>query len=135
MKTRWIQPDGSEFEKEVGPEGPNWQEMRQFFGDYVEHVSVLYQGKRCSMFVAESGMINQLPINDKATDIYWANMRAQGCEPTDPESLDKFERNAVERMAAAFGHDGAEVNVIKLGAQTGPSRIHGPAVVCDDFCR
>jgi hypothetical protein len=37
----------------------------------VEHVSVLWQGKHCHMFVDEDGRAKGLPRNDKASRIYY----------------------------------------------------------------
>lgn len=50
-----------------------------------EHVHVLFNGARRSMFVDEfgSGVYGRdpLPVNDAATEIYWAASRARGLDP------------------------------------------------------
>lgn len=40
---------------------------------HVEHVSVLFNNKHCHMFVDEVGLIRGLPVNPRATRIYYNN--------------------------------------------------------------
>jgi hypothetical protein len=53
---------------------------------YVEHVNVLFEGKRAHMFVHEEGLLLGLPRNDPATKIYRAAWLARHPKD-DPESL------------------------------------------------
>ena len=63
---------------------PSYDELRpildEFFPDLsAEHVSVLCNGKRTDMFVDETGHLKSLPINIRATAVYWeATMQAEG---------------------------------------------------------
>ena len=41
-----------------------------------EHVYVLYQGKPLDMFIDEMSALRRLPVNEAATEIYHAGMRA-----------------------------------------------------------
>ena len=45
--------------------------------DLIEHVSVLWQGERCHMFVDEMGLYKPYQINYKATRIYYNNTVAR----------------------------------------------------------
>src|ERR1700733_9894802 len=54
--------------------------------NYLEHVSVLHNGKRVDMFVDEEGRVKGLPRNEAATAIYRNNWLTQH-PGTDPESL------------------------------------------------
>lgn len=42
-------------------------------GEPIEHVWVLLEGERCSMFVNENGVAKGLPVNDAATVHYRRN--------------------------------------------------------------
>lgn len=55
-------------------------------GADLEHVSVLFEGRRADMFVDEIGANKGLPRNEPATTIYRANWLAQRPEER-PESL------------------------------------------------
>ena len=48
---------------------------------WLEHVSVLHDGKQKDMFVDEEGLLKGLPYNKKATEIYHTMYRTQW--PTD----------------------------------------------------
>lgn len=52
-----------------------WQQVkaaldREFGDNYWEHVTILYNGRRCHMFVDENGRFKNLSINPKATLLY-----------------------------------------------------------------
>ncbi len=68
------------------------QEQRP--GSHLEHVAVLHQGKRCSMFVDEDGVANGLPINQRATSVYWAASTARG-DPPDPVTAPRIHGLAI----------------------------------------
>lgn len=79
------------------PREPGYHKIRDLVepilgdGEPMEHVSVLWQGKRADMFVSKYGHMAldsrpPLPRNDRATDIYrtkWMTQHPDG----DPESL------------------------------------------------
>jgi hypothetical protein len=74
-----IKPDGTVTSEDyVGPlkyGTPAWSTFRQWIGldedDLIEHVSVLWKGKKAHMFVDEEGRMHNLLINKKATAIYY----------------------------------------------------------------
>ena len=55
-------------------------------GADMEHVAVLWDGRRCDMFVDEMGALKKLKRNDYATTIYRNNWLTQH-PGTDPESM------------------------------------------------
>ena len=68
-------------------------------GEPLEHVTVLWQGKRADMFVSELGHMaltdrGPLPRNDRATDIYRTNWMTQHPDQ-DPESLPTIAGTAI----------------------------------------
>jgi hypothetical protein len=79
-----------------GDDGPGYDQLRQLIeplldGEPLEHVGVLWEGKRRDMFVSELGHVTleargPLPRNEEATAIYRANW-LRGHPETDPESL------------------------------------------------
>lgn len=69
---------------------PSLEELRNLIephldGQRMEHVAVLYQGKRCSMFVGDNSAATRIR-NVEATAIYRNNWLTQH-PGTDPESL------------------------------------------------
>lgn len=60
----------------------------------LEHVAVLHEGKRCSMFVDEDGIAHGQPINQRATTVYWAASTARG-EPPDPVTASRIHGTAI----------------------------------------
>lgn len=50
----------------------------QHFGDeiFYEHVNVWHQGRYADMLVDETGSLKGLPVNEKASEIYHANVKA-----------------------------------------------------------
>jgi hypothetical protein len=60
-------------------------ELRHFVdmgtGEVVEHVTVLYEGKRRDMFVGEYSAQADRAANDAATEVYWAAGKARGDMP------------------------------------------------------
>lgn len=66
---------------QAGP--PSVDQMHQWLEiepGYLEHVAVLYEGKRAQMWVDESGRLRNPPrsFNAQATDIYLNASRARG---------------------------------------------------------
>ena len=54
-------------------------------GGMLECVSVLFNGKPCDMLVDESGAVNGLPVNSRASLIYWtATCQGKTGAPFDP---------------------------------------------------
>lgn len=78
---------------EPGDDGPGYDQLRLLIeplldGEPMEHVSVLWAGKRADMFASELGCMalktrGPLPRNEEATSIYRANWlsRHPDCEP------------------------------------------------------
>lgn len=60
---------------------PAFSTLRQMVGvkenESLEHVSVLFRGKRAHMFVDEEGRLHRLPRNEKATRVYYNNTIAR----------------------------------------------------------
>ncbi len=69
MKSRWIQPDGTEVEHDL-PDDPSLTTMQEFVGGDIELVTVLYKDKRCHMIVHGEGAIIGLLVNPIATNVY-----------------------------------------------------------------
>jgi hypothetical protein len=85
MKTDFtiIRPDGTLERGNVDwPNDPGYDRIKTLIaplvGGGIEHVSVLHNGRRTDMFVNETGGLDGLPANDKATAIYHAATRARG---------------------------------------------------------
>ena len=85
---------------ETLPERPNLNQLRQIIephldGERLEHVTVLWNGRRTDMFVGENSAINGRMIrNVRATEIYRNNWLTQYPD-TDPESLPAISGPAV----------------------------------------
>src|SRR5579871_670214 len=69
---------------------PTLAEMQNIVGGYIEHVRVLGEINRegdfiyTSMYVNETGLLDGLPRNEKATEIYQRNIRAQFPDAENP---------------------------------------------------
>ena len=121
----WLTPDGSE-RIDGANKAPPLKEMQDFVDGFVEHVSVLYKGKRASMFVHDEGAIIGLPINEAATKIYWAASAARGIDLADKEQRQKAE----DEFWGRFG------NIPRLDLNPRPDQppfIHGNAIVLEDI--
>lgn len=63
-----------------------WQLVQEQIAKHVdghwEHVNVLFEGRHCHMFVDEVGILKGLPINPKATVIYYNNVNKRKGRPT-----------------------------------------------------
>lgn len=74
-----INTDGTfqseEYQGELTYGTPSWEHLKSLMkiapGDLIEHVSVLWKGKRAHMFVDEEGIMHKLARNEKATRIYY----------------------------------------------------------------
>ncbi len=64
------------------PEKPNLHLLHgvldKHIGVELEHVSVLWEGRRADMFVGERSALDGSPVNSAATDIYHAATKARG---------------------------------------------------------
>ncbi len=129
MKSRWIQPDGSE-EQHDTPEAPMWSEMQRYVGGNLEIVNVLYKGKKCHMLVHEEGMLVPLPKNPVATEIYYAASRARGVEPTKKRQSDADAEEQLGRLAASLGVPAEIFVTLELGGDM-ENCIYGPAIVLE----
>lgn len=102
MKTRYtVYRVGAEpVDAEVNwPAEPSYQEIKALIralldGAHMEHVSVLYEGKRADMFVDDEGMNKRLPRNEVPTRIYRGNWLAQH-PGTEPESMSAIHGTAI----------------------------------------
>lgn len=61
--------DGS-YDTRRAADCPPLEDLQSFVGGYVECVWVLFNEKRCAMFVNEDGHRLNLPVNLQATKIY-----------------------------------------------------------------
>ena len=67
------------------PKKPTYDDIkaltRQHIDGWLEHVTVLFEGKRCDMLVDEEGLLKHLPLNEAATRIYWTMSGATSGSP------------------------------------------------------
>jgi hypothetical protein len=82
---RVIRTDGSETsgifrDADSGDTGKHYEALKTIILDVIghdndlEHVNVFWEGRYCDMFVDETGLLKNLPINARATEIYRNNM-------------------------------------------------------------
>lgn len=79
------------------PKEPSFQQMARLVNPllqiegkpeaFSEHVRVWHEGQYVSMFVDDSGSVKRLPVNQAATEIYWANMMEN--DPSSPKTLEE----------------------------------------------
>ena len=103
---------------------PNLATMQEFVGGDIEHVTVLYNGKRTSMFVNDMGAMNGLPVNEAATKVYWAASAARGIDLGNKEQREK----ASDDFWARFG------NIPRIDLNPHPDQppfIHGNAIILE----
>lgn len=105
MRVHFIEPSldhtGSVVERIEERGELSLNELRDYIGGYVEHVSVLFRGRRCSMFVDEEGLLKGLKLNPTATMIYWeATMRR------DERSVQWMMQNATPIVGRAVLYEG-----------------------------
>ncbi|MBB76609.1 MAG: hypothetical protein CMJ75_19050 [Planctomycetaceae bacterium] len=93
MKTDFIilRADGTQLHQSIDlPEEPGYDALRAIvepvINGHFEHARVSYEGQLASMFVDESGLLNGLPRNERATEIYRAYWLSKH-PGTNPESL------------------------------------------------
>ncbi len=121
-EVHWIPEGGVGVVIKQNGEEPTFKEMQDFCGGFLEHVTVLYAGKRAHMYVHEEGRMFFHKRNELATDIYFAASIARGINP---DSAEDRARDLAE-YAEKFG--GAKV--IDLTEADGkPQGIYGPAVL------
>lgn len=131
----WIRPEGTVV-VETNAESPTFDKIKEFLGGHSEHVTVLYEGKRASMFVHEFGRIQRLPRNEKATEIYFAASRARGIDP-----MAEFEAFGSTIPEGEEGPEGVmkdtpfgRARVISMDPTPNePPGIHGPAILLVGF--
>ncbi len=105
-------------------EAPTLTEMQEFVEGYIEHVNVLYKGKRTTMIVNDEGAVKGLPVNEAATKIYWAASAARGIDLADKEQREKDQNE----FWAKFG------NIPRIDLNPNPDQppmIHGNAIVLE----
>ncbi len=106
---------------------PSLSTMQEFLKGYVEHISVLYGGKRCAMWVHEEGRFLWEVRNEPATEIYFAMSRSQGIDPENPAQAEE------QLLAYAKSMGVPSENIIRFpddGKQVG---IYGPAILLEGF--
>ncbi len=80
-----IRPDGPLERGNVDwPNDPGYDRIKTLIaplvGGDIEHVSVMYGGRRTDMFVNETGANDELPYNDRATAIYHVASQRRGVD-------------------------------------------------------
>lgn len=73
----YIEANGN-IEVKTSAECPSREELQEFVGGQAEQVHVLFNDKRCVMFVNEDGHRLELPHNYDATAIYHEVSRRRG---------------------------------------------------------
>lgn len=91
MKMHIYRPGSPECETKEVPDGSLWRDVKELVCTsipcrHAEQVSVLFLGERCDMFVDEDSAQfidgrGPLPVNEAATQIYYAASLARGLEP------------------------------------------------------
>ena len=101
---KFIKVDGTEttHSNDLRGEPGTWYDQLhtifdQHFGPdiEVEHVNVWYDNHYTDMFVDETGVLKQLPVNPKATAIYRANVLAHAVNPPNPEEMPPIHGDAI----------------------------------------
>lgn len=129
-KIHWIPVDVLKPERiEESDKIPTSDDMRIFVDGWLEFVNVLYEGKFPTvMVVNEEGRLNDLPVNERATEIYWAASAARGVNLANKE-----EREADSRAFwKARGVDPDQVTTMDPKPDE-PPYIHGPAILLEDI--
>ncbi len=130
-KVTWINVDGTTKVENVVGKPPSGESMKEFLGDWPEHVTVLHNGKRASMFVHEMGRVLGLPRNVKATEIYFALSRSQGRDPmAEFEAMGNTGPKKRENVDTPFGK-ATEYNMDPR--PTEPPGIFGPAILMEGY--
>lgn len=71
MKAHTIYPDGLVRESEIPQKDFPRAMLRELVGGDIEYVAVIFMEQPATMIVNERGAIEKLPINARATAIYW----------------------------------------------------------------
>ena len=123
----WSDQNGWSLDVEYPDEAPMYEKLKRHIGGFIEHVTVLYNGRRCSMWVHEEGRMQFDWRNEWATQIYFTNMRLQGKDPESPE----VRLEGAHALADSLGipHDA----VYTMGSDGKPEGIYGPVVLVDGF--
>ena len=129
MKSYWIKPDYTVEIKETAGE-PSWEDMKEFVGGYLEHVSVLFDNRPCSMFVNEEGALIPLEENIIATQVYYAASRARGVDPANDAEREADQLAQLEKLAEGLGVPKENIKTFSLGPPGAP-KIYGPVILFD----
>ena len=122
----WIPADTSQpITVEMKGSAPAFEKLQEYVGGYVEYVTVLFKGKTASMVVNEEGAITGLPVNKRATQIYYALSRQHGYEPTDPKSADQQKKDYLKSRGLS-----EDTKVYTLGP-SGTPMIYGDVLVLE----
>lgn len=104
---------------------PDLDLLQDYVNGYVEFVRVLFNGGYHYMIVNDSGLINGLPRNEQATEIYFANVRARFPDAADPSkaSYEAWENNIKQTFPNA--------QILKMGPDQ--HYIAGNALVLENI--
>jgi hypothetical protein len=106
---------------------PRTEEMRAYVDGLLEFVNCLYEGHFPTvMVVNDEGRLNDLPVNKRATEIYWAASATRGVDLSDKEQREADAKTFWE----ARGVDPEQVINIDPKPDD-PPYIHGPAIVLE----
>ncbi len=124
----WVNADGTKLELTDTIVLPEWSDMGVHCGgDLIEHVTVMFLGRRASMFVDEEGRMKYEQRSLFGTEVYFTNARLRG---QDPESVQDIKARAVE-MGKEMGF--SEDQIVTLPSSDKPEGIYGPSVILVGF--
>ncbi len=124
----WFGADGTQT-TETDVAMPSIERMELYLDGLTEHVTVLFNRKRCSMYVHEFGRRLWTARNPAATEIYFAAARARGIDPENKEQA----RQQIEAMADRMGVSHENITYMENPETAKPPGIYGPAILLEDF--
>ena len=110
-------------------DSPTFDRMEEFLAGQTEHVTVLHNGKSCSMYVNEFGRRLWTDRNPTATEIYFAASKARGIDPEDKEQA----RKELEKLADSMGVKHENIHYLEDPETSPPPGIYGPAILLEGF--
>jgi hypothetical protein len=115
---------------------PTLKEMQKIVGGLIEHVKVLDRIENgrfiyTSMFVSDTGLIDGLPRNQKATEVYQRNVRAAYPNSTNPfrEAHEKWKASLPTNVTVIDGRP----EEAKSDEYRNSPWICGPAILFDGY--
>ncbi len=125
-RVHWMTAEGVVSIQEQATE-PLWATMQDYCGGDIEHVNVLHNGVKTSMFVHGEGRFMWADRNEPATQIYFAMSRSQGIDPEDPVQAEE----QLQAFAKSIGV--SPENIYKMPTGDKPVGIYGPAILLEGF--